>query len=259
MVSKRQRKAYVQNKQNPNIKIVLLLVVLYLGYFVSQQVDVLNVVSFSGEFSGGGSPMLYLPAVDDNGEGVVATLVVEVKQGTGKELINIDNLVFWEDTQQSIQIAKKVACDYTGIDEDSIDVTYSITSEGATVVGGPSAGAALTIATIAAIEGRELDSSIIITGTIDENGNIGTVGGIFEKASASEVVGAKLFLIPVGDADYSYLEAERECVEKGSLTYCETVYNKIEGSVVEGASIRVVEVSTVEEALGYFWKEDIEG
>jgi len=247
-------------RENPNAKIVLFLLILYLFFSMVNNVGNLfdtisDSISSDVNFVDGEDTMLYLPAVDDIGEGVVANLVVNVKAGTGRELINIDNLVFWEDTQQSIQTAKKVACDYTGVGEDSIDVTYSISSEGATVVGGPSAGAALTIATIAAIENRELDSSIIITGTINEDGSIGTVGGIVEKAGAAEAVGGKLFLIPTGDADYSYLEAERVC-EEGEITYCETVYKTVEGSVVEGVSIPVVEVSTIEEAIDYFWKEE---
>ena len=54
-------------------------------------------------------------AVDQNGKGVSTPLVVEVKPGTGEALTNIDKLLFWTDTQQSIQTAKAVAENITGI------------------------------------------------------------------------------------------------------------------------------------------------
>jgi len=40
----------------------------------------------------------YLPAVDKNGSGVITTLVVEAVQGSGRTLVDIDNLLFWADT-----------------------------------------------------------------------------------------------------------------------------------------------------------------
>jgi len=202
-----------------------------------------------------GSQTLFLPAVDEEGAGVLASLVVEVESGSGKELINIDKLVFWEDTQQSIQTAKQVAVDQTGIDSNSIDVIYSITADGSTVVGGPSAGAALTIATLAAIENLDLDETVIITGTINPDGTIGQVGGIPEKALAAEQGGAQLFLIPQGEATHSYIEPVRKCEEYPDYTYCETVYEKTEVFVGEDLEIDIREVSTVQQAIKYFLVE----
>jgi len=244
---------------NPNLYVVVLLALVVAGNYFVQRMGIDSSDIFMEEirqldFS---NPVLYLPAVDQEGVGVLATLVVEAKDGDGKELINIDKLVFWEDTQQSIQIAKKVACELTGMEEDSVDVTYSISSENATVVGGPSAGAALAVATVAALEGRDLDSSVIITGTIAEDGSIGTVGGIAEKARASQENGARLFLIPEGTATHSIIEPERKCVEHPHFVYCETVYKKVEISVSEGIDIPVIEVGTVEEALEYFFIEEV--
>jgi uncharacterized protein len=237
---------------NPNLIVIGLFVLIIGANYVLQEIEIGGLVMEpqSVDFS---KAVLYLPAVDDQGNGVLATLVVEAESGDGKELINIDKLVFWEDTQQSIKIAKKVACEYTGIEEDSIDVTYSITSEGATVVGGPSAGAALAVATIAVLEGREIDSSIIITGTILEDGSIGRVGGIPEKALAAQENHASLFLIPIGDATSTTIEPDRKCIEHPHITYCETVYRTVDVSVVDGLEMPVKEVSNVQEALEYFW------
>ena len=63
---------------------------------------------------------------------------------------------------------------------------------------GPSAGAALTIATIAALKHDSIRSDVVITGTINADGTIGQIGGVLEKAQAAKDIGAKLFLVPVG-------------------------------------------------------------
>lgn len=242
-------------------KYIILLLVIMIFLFASNQItnnlhmeeSMTLSRSIEVNFS---KPQLYLPAVDSEGKGVLATLIVEVYEGTGRELINIDKLVFWEDTQQSIQIAKRVACKYAGIEEDSIDVIYSIRSENATVVGGPSAGAALTIATIAALEGKEIDNSVIITGTINEDRTIGPVGGILEKAKAAEENGARLFLIPKGEGVRTIIRPERKCIKQPYFTYCETIYKTVSVSISDEVEIDVREVSTIDEAIKYFIEED---
>jgi len=106
---------------------------------------------------------IYVPAVDNEGKGVATVLKVGMKPGSGKVLVDINNILFWLDTQQSIQTAKKVAQEVTKVDLSKFDLVYSLEKINATVVEGPSAGAALTIATIAVIEGKELNSKVMIT------------------------------------------------------------------------------------------------
>jgi uncharacterized protein len=242
-----------RSNSNSNNGIVLLIIfaVLLIGT-VDIQKDFLTdeTVQFSGERS----VVVYLPAVDSDGNGVLATLALEAYAGTGKELINIDKLVFWEDTQQSIRTAKGVAEQVTGKSADELDLVYSITAQDAAVVGGPSAGAGLTIATIAILEGREIDNHVIMTGSVDEFGNIGPVGGILEKAIAASEV-ADLFLIPKGEAITTYLEPKRECAEKSNYIYCEVTYEATESTLGEEVGVDVKEVATIEEAIGYFWDE----
>src|SRR3990170_6224392 len=121
--------------------------------------------------------MILLPAVDDEGNGLVTPLKVEVRAGNGRILTNIDKLLFWVDTQFSIRTAKSVAEDYTRINTSKFDLIYTIESSEATVIGGPSAGAALTVATIAALQNKSLNPNVMITGTIELDGSIGKVGG----------------------------------------------------------------------------------
>ncbi len=196
---------------------------------------------------------LSVPAVDNEGNGVSVSLTVETRNGTGRVLTNIDKLLFWVDTQQSIQIAKAVAENLTGISTSATDLIYTIDTN-ATIVGGPSAGAALTIATISALQGKELNSTVMITGTINPDGSVGTVGGILEKAKAAQQEGAVLLLVPEGQGTELRLKPEEKCTERKNFIFCETSYKQMAIDISESAGIQVKEVSNISEALEYFFE-----
>jgi uncharacterized protein len=254
-------KKYSYQKSNKNVFIVIfllgILLGVWIGYFVSYEFyqptetktiteyvyQPVNVSYFSAEIN--------LAAVDQNGNGVVTPLVVEVKPGDGKILTNIEKLLFWVDTQQSMQVAKQVAEDVTKIDVDKYDLIYTVKSD-ATLVGGPSAGASLTVATIAALENKKLKSDIMMTGTINSDGTIGEVGGILEKAKAAKELGAKVFLVPKGQGTQTYLQPEENCTKRGSFIFCTTKYKEITVNIGEDAGISVIEVEDISDALKYF-------
>jgi len=195
---------------------------------------------------------IYVPAVDNEGRGVATILKVGIKPGSGRVLVDINNILFWLDTQQSIQIAKKVAQEMTKVDLSKFDLIYSLENINASVVEGPSAGAALTIATIAAIEGKELNSKVMITGTINYDGTIGAVGGIIPKAQAAKEVGATTFLVPLGQGTQVNYIPEERCERIGYFTFCTTTYKKKIENVGKSVGINVVEVKDIREAMKYF-------
>jgi len=195
---------------------------------------------------------IYVPAVDNEGRGVATILKVGIKPGSGRVLVDINNILFWLDTQQSIQIAKKVAQEMTKVDLSKFDLIYSLENINASVVEGPSAGAALTIATIAAIEGKELNSKVMITGTINYDGTIGAVGGIIPKAQAAKEVGATTFLVPLGQGTQVNYIPEERCERIGYFTFCTTTYKKKIENVGKSIGINVVEVKDIREAMKYF-------
>jgi len=196
---------------------------------------------------------LSVPAIDEDGNGVLTTLIVEAVPGEGRVLTDINHLLFFIDTQNSIQIAKAVAQNITGIDTSKIDLIYQIETN-ASGIGGPSAGAALTIATIAALQNRTLNQKVGITGTINLDGSIGPVGGIEEKAKASKAAGIEIFLVPEGQGTQISYTPKRECKKIGPILYCTTEYiiNKV--NVSERVGIPVKEVSNIQEALKYFFE-----
>ena len=202
------------------------------------------------------SSQIKVPAVDDSGNGVVTEVGVNIEPGSGRTLASIENILFFVDTQDSIRTARAVAGNLTGVDLSQHDLIYTIKAN-ASVIEGPSAGAALTIATIAALEGKRLNPEVMITGTISPDGKIGPVGQVTEKAAAARENGAQLFLIPRrGGFPVQSFEYERvtECRDLEGVEFCETRYVRKEK---KGGSpgIEVKEVSTIQEALGYFIME----
>ena len=82
-----------------------------------------------------------LAAVDSNNKGVIAHLNTEVRNGSGLILVNINDILADYLTQYSARVAAQVAANYSKISIDGLDVIYNIKAN-ATVIGGPSAGAA---------------------------------------------------------------------------------------------------------------------
>jgi len=197
------------------------------------------------------SATVIVPAVDQEGRGVATILQVQVVPGTGKALVNIDKLLFWVDTQDSIRTARAVAEKVIGKNISRYDIVYTIIAN-ASVVEGPSAGASLTVATIAALQGRKTDSSVMMTGTINHDGVIGPIGGVLEKARAAKEIGADTFLVPVGQSVEITYERRRHCERIGIADYCtiETVPKK--RSIEDEVNITVVEVADINDALNYF-------
>ena len=65
-------------------------------------------------------------------------------------------------------------------------------------IGGPSAGLAMTLGIIDKLSSGRLtgDRIVAATGTIDQHGNVGDVGGVAEKTIAVEGAGATVFFVP---------------------------------------------------------------
>lgn len=83
--------------------------------------------------------------------------------------------------------------------EDQIGYTYPFpVTIDVTNIGGPSAGLAMTLGVIDELEGGSLTGgkTVAATGTIDDQGNVGDVGGVAQKTIAVENAGATIFMVP---------------------------------------------------------------
>ncbi|MFH1391071.1 MAG: S16 family serine protease [Candidatus Diapherotrites archaeon] len=174
-------------------------------------------------------------AVTTKGEGLVADLTLEIEPGTGKIWSAVTPLV-GTTTQNAERTAIKVAKNFYS-NTDKYDYKFTISSV-ASVVEGPSAGAAMTLLTVSMLLDKKLPDTVSITGTIKEDGTIGPVGGVFEKTKEAASTGKKLFLIPRGEAIQT-IKLEEGVRSVNLLEYAPETWG-----------IKVVEVSNIEEAIG---------
>ena len=192
-----------------------------------------------------------LPAVDAAGNGVATILSVEAVPGSGRTLTDIENLLFWADTQQSIRMARFVANNISNKNVNTHDLIYTIKAN-ASLIGGPSAGAAITIATIFALRREKPREDIMITGTINHDGSIGPVSAILEKAKASKQAGANIFLVPLLQSRDVVYETTEHCEKFGYTEICQTESIPRKIDVASEAGIQVIEVANINDALEYF-------
>lgn len=139
--------------------------------------------------------------VDENDIGHVIPLEVIIKEGNSNLFLNVANVLVDEAMQSSAQTAVRVAREVTRTSLIKKDILINIKSppqEQSLIISGGSAGGAITIAAIAAMEGKEPQSDVLMTGTINEDHSIGKIGAPRAKGIAAKEIGAKLFLVPPG-------------------------------------------------------------
>nr|QNO44251.1 Lon protease [Methanosarcinales archaeon ANME-2c ERB4]QNO44742.1 Lon protease [Methanosarcinales archaeon ANME-2c ERB4] len=182
-----------------------------------------------------------LPAVYSSEEiGVLANLTVWVTDGTGH--VFVDTKPFAQvDMQGSARLSSMVACDITGTDSEAHDFFYVIHAN-SPVIGGPSAGAAMTVATVAALENWTVDPGVVMTGMINPDGSIGAVGGIPAKLNVSVRHGAHTFLIPPGQGNITEIVQVIE-QDSPSVTIIDELVttNVIELGSVQGVEVREID------------------
>jgi uncharacterized protein len=141
-------------------------------------------------------PLVADSSTPDGEQGILLFARVIAANGTGH--VFVDTSPYTQvDLQGSARLAAMVASDVLGIDQRAYDFYYIIDIS-SPIIGGPSAGAALTMATIAAINNWTLDPGVVMTGMINPDESIGPVGGIPYKLEAAAARNYTLFLVPEG-------------------------------------------------------------
>ncbi len=189
-------------------------------------------------------------------KGVVMNLLVELRNGQGRLLVNTQPKV-GIDLQTSGRTAVLVAQNVTRVSMSTTDVILTVTAESnVEVVDGPSAGAAMTLAMIAAIRNQTLRKDVFISGTISPDQTIGPVGGLEYKAVAAAEKGATMFLVPKGQSVVTiYKPVEKQPIPGFTIVVYETAKVSLDSLLKErGYRVTVVEVTTVQEAYLAFTK-----
>jgi predicted S18 family serine protease len=188
-------------------------------------------------------------SVSENG--TLINISVETQTGKGRVLVQTTPLmgvVF----QDAANTAVFVAQQKTGVLLSGSDTIFSITAEDEIPgVDGPSAGALMTLLTISALNGSTLNQSITLTGTIDNEGHVGAIGGVLEKAKAAKEGGKTLFLLPKENSKlvtYNYVKKQY-----GGLTLLKRVPEVIDAKeyIEENVGIEVEYVDNIDDVLEY--------
>lgn len=212
------------------------------GFIGQSNIDIVAVKQISGGY------------FETQYEGVVMSLNVELEVGEGRLLINTQPQI-GIDLQTSAKTALIATENFTGISLKRTDVILTvIAEEEVQIVDGPSAGAAITIALIAAIFHEPINPTVYITGTIGPNGIIGQVGGILEKSLAASQDGAKTFLVPEAQSTVTIYEFE----EQTPLPGFKVITSKPKQVSLEnylkdaGYDIDIIEIDNISNAYKFF-------
>ena len=180
-------------------------------------------------------------------KGVVGELQVTVAcPGNGRIYVSSEPLT-QIDTQGVARIAVLVASALAHKDWTACDYFFQFKTPSA-IVGGPSAGIAMTVATYAALTGQKPYSYVAGTGTVGPDAVVGPVGGVYAKMVAAAKSGYKVFVIPKGE----------EVVAKQVVNTIRTPFGFIQNittvpvnlvKVGKKLGIKVVPVATVYDAL----------
>ncbi|MEK6954815.1 MAG: hypothetical protein AABX01_07415 [Candidatus Micrarchaeota archaeon] len=142
-----------------------------------------------------------IPAVDKDGNGALAEIIADFNPGSGITSIEVSTglPLISPETQKSlitaVNLARKNARKGGGA---STDISFKIIG-GSEIVTGRSAGAAIAVLTLAGLEGNKLKNNILITGAINEDGSIGRVGFIEEKATSLNGTNYTTLIVPMGE------------------------------------------------------------
>ena len=203
---------------------------------------------------------VYAPAVASTGNGyvgVISTITVKI-QSNGSGRVFVDTLPLTQvDMQGSARLAVKVAgalvendenCD---IDPSTYDYFFVVRTS-SPIIGGPSAGGIMTVATIALLENWDLSDKTVMTGMINPDGSIGPIGGITHKIDAAYSVGAMHFLIPYGQGTYTEMVITTETTGGWTRTVTKPVTRNVAEYAMDNYGMTVTEVADVNEALENF-------
>lgn len=140
--------------------------------------------------------------IDQDEKGVVFPLEVEiVSGGTGALSMDISSVEYEPSFQEAVRDAAAAASAHTGIPTTDKDIIIRLAGDhrqdGSLVnVDGSSAGALIAGMIAAGLSDKEINPSVLVTGTISQDGTIGRIGSLEEKTDAAGTFGVETVLVP---------------------------------------------------------------
>jgi PDZ domain-containing protein len=129
---------------------------------------------------------------------------------------------------QSPDDAERTLIGFSARDTRTVQLPFNVNFD-TDEIGGPSAGLSFTLALIDNLTKGELVPSqgVAVTGTIQDDGTVGPIGALVQKAIAVQKSGAKAFLVPSAQGPDDIAAAQ----------------------AAVGDSVKIVPVATLDEAL----------
>lgn len=192
--------------------------------------------------------------------GVVCTLAVKVEPGEGFIYVSPDPMLVGFNFQDADRRAVKVAAGLAGyqLDGDGVgikdlDIKLLVVGPGREfridAIDGASAGAATTLAVFAALENKRVKEGSAITGTIEEDGSIGQVGGIFHKAKAAHEAGVTLFLVPEGQTTVTVYRRVMRQIGPWTFVNYQPELLDLSRYAEQEWGMQILEVSNIQQAI----------
>ena len=170
-----------------------------------------------------------IDAMDGKKSGDEVTVTVIPHGGGGQERRRVELMTSPDDPSRTI-------IGFIPLDTRSVNLPFEVKID-TDSIGGPSAGLAFTLALLDDLTQGDLfgGQKVVATGTVSEDGSVGAIGALPQKAAAVKLFGADIFLVPSSQTDEDLAAASR----------------------ILGKSVKIVRVSSVEDALGVL--EDLGG
>lgn len=149
------------------------------------------------------------------------TITVIPHRGGGKVSRRVELMESPDDPSRTI-------IGFIPLDTRTVNLPFNVEIE-TDSIGGPSAGLAFTLALLDELTPGDLfgGHKVVATGTVNEDGSVGAIGALPQKSAAVRMTDADIFLVPASQTDKELSVARR----------------------VVGKNVRIIEVSTVGEAL----------
>ncbi len=184
-------------------------------------------------------------------EGSLINMSVEIRPGEGRVLVQTRPLmgtVF----QDAANTAVYVAQNKTGMQLSGSDVIFSVESQNEIPsVDGPSAGALMTLLVISALEKKEIKNDVTLTGTIDQYGHVGAIGGVIEKAKAAKEGGKILFLLSKENSELvQYNETRRNIAGMTIIQQVPETFDAMQ-YIEANVGIKIEYVDNIDDVLKY--------
>ena len=172
-------------------------------------------------------------ALADSAPGDVVTLTVlpigETDPSSAKN-VSVELMASPDDATRTI-------IGFNARDTRTVDLPFSIDID-TDRIGGPSAGLAFTLALIDELSPGDLvpDLGVAVTGTIAEDGTVGAIGALLQKANAVKKSGAKIFLVPTAQGPDDIAAAQASVGDAVELVPVATLDEAIAALVGRGGT-----------------------